>query len=137
MALSTPDLFRNVHRNDFLGFCNDDSTDYRKVSDFLSLDKNDISKIAGVAKSSVRFDEKIPREVKERLDEIANVCQLVAEFFEGDEEKTALWFSLPNPLLGNISPRDMIRFGRYNKLLKFVTVAQEESRVETRKEKTK
>jgi hypothetical protein len=28
--------------------------------------------------------------------------------------------------LGNVSPRDMIRLGRYNKLLRFVTVAMEE-----------
>jgi hypothetical protein len=49
----------------------------------------------------------------------------VAGYFEGDIEKTALWFRTPNPMLGNISPRDMIRFGRYKRLLKFVTEARE------------
>jgi hypothetical protein len=43
--------------------------------------------------------------------------------------KTKLWLQTPNPMLGNASPRDMIRFGRYNKLLRFVTQAMEEGMV--------
>jgi len=66
--------------------------------------------------ASVRFDQKIPKEVLDRLKEIANICGLVAQFFGGDIAKTALWFKTVNPLLGNISPRDMIRYGRYEKL---------------------
>lgn len=134
MSTQSHQIFGNVYRRDLLGFRENDSTDYRKVIDFLKFDKNDVSKIAGVAKTSVRYDIKMPIEVKERLDEIANICQLVAEFFDGDREKTALWFSLPNPLLGNVAPRDMIRYGRYNKLLKFVMNAREESQVGSRKE---
>ena len=42
------------------------------------------------------------------------------------ETKTKLWFQTPNPMLGNVSPRDMIRLGRYNKLVRFVTQAMEE-----------
>ena len=59
--------------------------------------------------------------------EIANICGLVAQFFEGNAEKTALWFKTRNPLLGDISPRDMIRFGRYEKLRRFVMEALEEN----------
>jgi hypothetical protein len=46
--------------------------------------------------------------------------------FFNDDVKTKLWFQTPNPMLGNVSPRDMIRLGRYNKLLRFVAQAMEE-----------
>lgn len=49
---------------------------------------------------------------------------MVAEYSEGDTEKTSLWFRTPNPMLGNISPRDMIRIGRTTRLRKFVTEAR-------------
>lgn len=44
----------------------------------------------------------------------------VAEFFQGDEEKTKLWFNTPNPLLGGLSPVAMCRAGGVHKLLAFV-----------------
>jgi len=62
-----------------------------------------------------------------RLREIANIANLVAEFFAGDAQKVGLWFEIANPMLGNISPRDMIRIGRYKRLLNFVIVAREEN----------
>ena len=123
-----PALFRNVHERDYLGFWANETLNARVVADFLDLKKPDVAKVAGVAPSSVRFDHKIPREVRERLEEIANICALVAQFFGGDVAKTALWFRTRNPLLGDISPRDMIRFGRYAKLRQFVMDALDENR---------
>src|ERR1700756_2634198 len=113
-------LFDTVAQEDYLGFWADQTLNARKVVDFLDLDKRDVAKLAGVAPASVRFDQKIPKEVLERLQEIANICGLVAQFFAGDVAKTALWFKTANPLLGNIAPRDMIRYGRYEKLRRFV-----------------
>ncbi len=78
--------------------------------------------------SSVRYDEKIPTELHERIKEWAILLNLVAEHFKGDATKTTLWFTTPNPLLGNISPRDMIRFGRYKKLFKFIFNALAENK---------
>jgi len=57
----------------------------------------------------------------QRLGEIANICEIVANHFRGDIKKTSLWFQIPNPILGTISPRDMIRVGLYRKLLNIVT----------------
>jgi len=51
------------------------------------------------------------------------LCEQVVGFFEDDVAKTALWFRLPNPLLGDVSPRDMIRYRRYAKLQGFVVEA--------------
>lgn len=45
---------------------------------------------------------------------------LVLEFFDGNKEKTKLWFKTPNPLLGGISPDRMIRAGRGDRLLRWV-----------------
>jgi hypothetical protein len=118
-------LFQNIHRTDPLEFWSKQGLDYRKVSDFLDLSTDELSKIGGVSKRSVRLDCRIPHDLKVRLEQIANICAMVAGHFDGDIEKTALWFRTPNPMLGNISPRDMIRFGRYKRLLKFVTEARE------------
>jgi len=120
-------LFGTVPDRDYLGFWANKTLQAREVADFLDLDKREVAKLSGVAPASVRFDQKIPKEVLDRLMEIANVCGLVAQFFRGDAPKTALWFKTRNPLLGNISPRDMIRFGRYEKLRRFVMDALEDN----------
>lgn len=121
-------LFGTVAEKDYLGFWANETLNAREVAKFLELDKRDVAKVAEVAHASVRFDQKIPKEVLERLTEIANICELVAQFFVGDVRKTALWFKTKNPQLGDISPRDMIRFGRYEKLRRFVMEALEENR---------
>jgi hypothetical protein len=99
--------------------------DYRRVADLARLSKEDLSKLAKVARSSVRFDDAIPAAVAERLREIANIANLVAEYFEGDASKVGLWFELPNPMLGNVSPATMIRGKRCRRLLSFVLEARE------------
>jgi len=103
----------------------DGRPDYKRIAELTKLSKTDLGKIAQVAKSSVRFDAHIPEPVAERLREIANIANLVAEFFAGDAQKVALWFEIANPMLGNISPRTMIRLGKYKRLLSFVLQARE------------
>jgi hypothetical protein len=117
--------------DDVLGFTHKGQTDYKRIAELVKLSKEDLSKIAEVAKSSVRFDESIPVPVAERLREIANIANLVGEFFNGNPEKVGLWFELPNPMLGNISPRNMIRAGRYKRLLNFVLDARDAERAAT------
>lgn len=124
--MNTPHpLFRTVSDRDSLKFWQGNALDYQKVRDFIGLDATDVSRLAGVSKSSVRYDDKAPKEVREHLENLANICNLVFQFFN-DDTKTKLWLQTPNPMLGDASPRDMIRFGRYNKLLRFVTQALEE-----------
>jgi hypothetical protein len=99
--------------------------DYRRIADLTRLSKEDLSKLSKVARSSVRFDDAIPAAVAERLREIANIANLVAEYFNGDANKVGLWFELPNPMLGNASPTAMIRGNRCRRLLNFVLEARE------------
>lgn len=122
------DIFANVPKQDYLSFFKAEKPIYNRIIDFLDFKKEDISKATEVPLSSVRYDEKIPKELHDRIKEWAILLNLVAEHFKGDPTKTALWFTTPNPLLGNISPRDMIRFGRYKKLFKFIFNALAENK---------
>jgi hypothetical protein len=108
---------------DLLKFGHGDSFDAKKAADFLSLKKADVGRIADVAQSSVRWDANIPESVRVRMEEIASIINLVAKQFAGDQEKTVAWFRERNPLLGDVSPRDMIRLGRYERLRRFIIQA--------------
>ena len=123
--MASPDLFNTVSRRDSLHFWQGNALDYQRVREFTGFEASDIARMSGVAKSSVRYDAKAPKEVREHLENIANICNLVFQFFQ-DDVKTKLWLQTPNPMLGNVSPRDMLRFGRYAKLLRFITQAMEE-----------
>jgi hypothetical protein len=113
-------LFSTVPAQDHLGFWANQELDAQRVAKFLSLNKRDVAHLSDVSPASVRWDHKIPQEVIQYLTEIAVICGLVAQFFQGDVTKTQLWFQTKNPLLGNISPREMVRYGRHEKLRRVV-----------------
>lgn len=94
--------------------------DAKRVPEMLNLKKEDVSRIASVSVKSVRYDEAIPEQVRERLEEIGMTINMVAKVFNGDPEKTAVWFRARNPLLGDVTPRDMIRLGRFERLRKYI-----------------
>ena len=119
-------LFRSVPRDDALRFGEGGGFDPKRVAEFMELDRNAISKIASVAPASVRWDDNMPKPVRDRLEEIGAIANLVAGIFSGDAAKTALWFRTKNPLLGDISPRDMVRLGRYDRLRRFILSATQD-----------
>jgi len=127
MSALAHDIFSNIPERDFLSLFDKGEARPSKVIEFVDFKKEDVSKATGVPASSVRYDERMPQILKDRLREWANLFNLVAQFFKGDAVKTALWFKTANPILGGISPRDMIRFGRYQKLLKFILNAISEN----------
>ncbi|HTC51017.1 MAG TPA: nucleotidyltransferase domain-containing protein [Steroidobacteraceae bacterium] len=87
------------------------------------MNKVDLAQLAAVAPASVRFDDKAPRVLRERLMDIAATCELVAQAFEGNTTKTALWFMTSNPNLGNLSPSDLLRRGGHEVLQRQVLEA--------------
>lgn len=101
-------------------------TDYQRVVQLLDFKKKDVAKASQVSLLSVRYDHKMPKELEERVREWAVALSLVAQYFK-NEPKTILWFKTQNPLLGNISPRDMIRIGRFKKLYQFIVNALAEN----------
>lgn len=119
------DLFGNVPE-DYLQFGRGEQFDARRVPQLLGLRKEDVSRVAQVSVASVRYDKNIPERVRERLEEIADTINLVAQAFGGDAQKTVSWFKARNPLLGDISPRDMIRLGRYERLRRYIINAMTE-----------
>jgi hypothetical protein len=128
MSPDTEALFGTVAQRDYLGLIDQGEPRCEKVADLLKFKGRDVAHAIGVPVSSVRFEaNKIPPEMVERLREWAQALNLVAHFFKGDVEKTALWFTIPNPLLGGVTPRDMIRIGRFHKLYQFIKVALAEN----------
>lgn len=113
MVTSSTALFSTVPAHDYLQLWQAGRFQPRRVVRFLALSKEEVARIAGIAPSSVRFDRKAPRALVERLTEVAATCTLVAQFFEGNAIKTALWFKAANPLMGDLSPCDLLRAGRY------------------------
>lgn len=122
MSAASSAIFSNVTKQKLLPLYNSHgATDAKRVVEFLQFTNADVAKISDVSRSSVRFEpERIPDSVQERMVEIANICEIVADNFGGDAERTALWFREKNAMLGGITPKDMIRFGRYQKLLQIL-----------------
>lgn len=127
MSLRQPSLFRTVPNKDYLNLFHDGMVDGQKVVEILNYKKNDVAIAANVPVNSVRYEpNKMPAELKERMQEWAIALNLVEGFFN-DRQKTILWLSIPNPLLGGMAPRDMIRVGRFKKLLNFIQTALDEN----------
>ncbi len=128
MSVFTQNAFLNIPNKDYLGLLDGTEARPQKVMRILEFKKPDVAKATGIKSKSIRYDNKMPKLLKNRLREWAILMNLVAQFFEGNAEKTTLWFVTPNPMFGNISPRDLIRFGKYKKLLKFILDARDENK---------
>src|ERR1700733_9681867 len=131
MPQARTSLFGTVAERDYLQFWQSGRFQPKRVARFLALSKAELAALAAVAPSSVRFDAKAPRVVRDLLIEIAAICELVAQFFEGNLAKTTVWFATTNPMLGDVAPQDMIRSGRYARLRRFVMEALADTEVAT------
>lgn len=100
-----------------------------RIVKLLKYKKSEVSQASGIKPTSIRYDEKMPQELAERLIEWAMAINLVAGFFK-NQDKTMLWFDTPNPHLGEQTPKDMIRIGRSKKLIKFIRNALSENKPE-------
>jgi len=102
------------------------SFDAKRVPQILNLKNEDVSRLANVSAKSVRYDDAMPEQVRERLWEIASTMNMVVKAMDGDVDKATAWFLARNPLLGDTSPREMIRMGRYERLRRFIINAMKE-----------
>ena len=126
LGTAAQDLFGNIPHEDKFNLYSEGQVDGKKVVDFLDYKKRDVAVAANIPVKSVRYDNKMPAALKERLREWAIAINLVGIYFNY-EHKTMLWFDTTNPLLGNISPKAMIRAGRFRKLIRFIQTALEEN----------
>ncbi len=105
------------------------------IGKILEFQRKDISDATKIPLESVRLNRPT-QELEERVREWAIAINLVAAHFQ-DVDKAILWFRTSNPLLGGIAPRDMIRFGRFKKLLAFIHSALEENKPDVKTKKGK
>ncbi len=119
---SPQSLFSTVPNKKVMPFYNPNGVlETKKVINYFAFSNPDVAVISNVSSKSVRFDgDRTPELVKQRFSEIANICELVANQFDGDLDKTHWWFTTENPLLGGVSPRQMIKAGNYDRLKKIV-----------------
>jgi len=121
-----PELYSNIPKDHLHLFHKGVEPNAEKIVKLLGYKKHDIAAATNVPFNSIRYDNKMPTELKQRFIEWAIALNLVTQFFE-DPEKTILWFNMPNTLLGGMSPKDMIRVGRFKKLLKFIQSSLDEN----------
>ena len=106
MPSARPALFCTVPEKDNLGFWAGPRLKAEAVVDFLEFKKADVAKIAGVSLASVRFDQKIPKQVRDRLMQLATLCELVAQYFGGDVEDIAMVQNGQSVTRQRVSTRD-------------------------------
>lgn len=116
-------LFKNLPSEDPFDLFQEGAVpDVERTAKYLKLTTDDIAKAARIPINSVRFDSKMPAALEARAREWAIALNLVGSFLK-DPKKTLLWFSIPNPLLGGATPRDMIVRGRASKLIEVIQQA--------------
>lgn len=123
-----PSLFATIPTSDPLSLFDGSKPQGQHIIEMFGLKNKDVARATHLAETSIRYDLRMPDPLVSWLREVATAATLVAEFFNGDATKTQLWFSTPNPQLGNITPLDMIKIGRVRKLLTFVQTALDENK---------
>jgi uncharacterized protein (DUF2384 family) len=71
---------------------------------------------------------------KAKFDQILFECQYVAalkavDAYFNNESKSIDWMYTRNPLLGDVIPKDMIKVGRFDKLMGFIYTQLAEDKV--------
>jgi hypothetical protein len=110
-------LFDTVPKDKILSFLYEGADageiNVKELVDFLGLDRAEVATICGDMNiDSVRFDNRMPQQIRNKFIEIANLCELVAKNFSGDPTKTQTWFMVKNPLLEDCSPIELIKDGK-------------------------
>jgi len=119
-------VFDSIPEKDYCNLFDADAPRIKEIAKILDFKREDISVSSDVSLESVRYN-RMPAEVIARATEWAIAINLVAGHFQ-DLNKTILWFRANNPMLGDISPRDMIKIGRFKKLLGFIQISLAENK---------
>lgn len=91
---------------------------------FLGITRKDVCEMTGTHSATLRFDDRMQDSVRTAFIELANMIEFVANVFEGDRNKARIWFIITNLNLGDLSPVDMIKLGKANKLAQFIYSAK-------------
>jgi hypothetical protein len=108
---------------DCLRFGSGSSFEAEAVQLVLALTDEDVARMASAPLTFARHDVEVSELVRARLEDVGRAINLVACVFDGDVERTVAWFKTRNPMLGDVTPRDMIRLGRFERLSKYIAAA--------------
>ncbi len=123
MSVAAERLFQTVPKTNLLGLLGPDGPDVVGTRKFLGFTDQDLaSATSALQVTQVRSLNQMPREVKDRFEQIATICELVAEHL-GSRDKAVMWFKTVNPMIGIFTPRDMLRMGRFRALHRLVLEA--------------
>ncbi len=78
MLVNRAALFDTIPKDDPLLLFPGGDTDYQRVVKLLDFKKRDVAKASQISIQSVRYDQKIPKELEERVREWAVALSLVA-----------------------------------------------------------
>ncbi len=106
MAHLGPALFGSTPKRDYLSLFENGKLNKEKVIRVLNYNKKDVAAALDVPVKSIRYDERMPRNVQQRFEEWASTINLVGSYFE-DVNRTIQWFQVSNPQLGGISPSNI------------------------------
>jgi len=120
MQAATPELFSTLPTSLLPIWDAPGKVNAERLAKLLEFSKKDIAEAANVNPHSFSYGGKLPPVVAERLYEWATALELVAGFFDGNADKTVIWFKSPNPLLGDLPPMYLIRIGRAGKLIRII-----------------
>jgi hypothetical protein len=74
---------------------------------------------------NAQLDAQTSADKQAEFDNLAVRQRWTPERSDGDAHKVGSWFELAIPVLGNISPRNVIRVGLFKRLLSFVLDSRE------------
>lgn len=98
------EIFSTVPKKDFLNFFVANQVMTHRVLAFLEIDLKDFCRHEG----------------KDLAVKWAVLLNVVAQHFDGNKQKTKLWFFIENPVFNWITPREMLLSGQTDKVLKIV-----------------
>ena len=105
-------------------FLSNGEVSVEKTCEFLEISKKQLAAAFGVSENVIR-PERMSQVTKDRFYKLAEAIERAALLLEKDANKTKLWFRLPNPNLGDISPRSLIIAKRSEVVLNFIDSARQ------------
>lgn len=126
VKINNTTLFESIPKKDLFDFFENGEVDAKKVMKILAFKKKNVATFVKVPTCSIRYDKKIPPDLRLHIEKWAIALNLVANFFN-DTQKAMIWFKTPNPFFNLVTPRDMILINKFNKLISFVQTALSEN----------
>ncbi len=123
MLITENPIIESTSKNYLKLFSNTGEVHVEKTINFIDMSLTELAEAFRFTKDQVRLERMSPRVIA-KIKELAGALEMVAEVFNGNEEKTKFWINTPNPNFGGSAPRDIILRGRFAKVQSFILAAK-------------